>query len=215
MGKDYYVILGAARNASKEQIRVRFRQLARERHPDRFQGVERQKAELDFQEITEAFNVLLDATRRRQYDLELARPEAQSAASDASRLGRFHMEAGVQFYRDGNFVQAAEAFERAIQAEPKNHQAWHHLAQALSQQRRHLARAVEAIARACELQAINPSYLKLAGRLHAEAGLLDRAEHYYNEARTWGGEDPAVAKALDDLRKGEKKGWGGLFGKGT
>ena len=52
MGKDYYVILGAARNASKEQIRVRFRQLARERHPDRFQGVERQKAELDFQEIT-------------------------------------------------------------------------------------------------------------------------------------------------------------------
>lgn len=215
MGKDYYVILGAARNASKEQIRVRFRQLARERHPDRFQGVERQKAELDFQEITEAFNVLLDATRRRQHDLELARPEAQSAASDASRLGRFHMEAGVQFYRDGNFVQAAEAFERAIQAEPKNHQAWHHLAQALSQQRRHLARAVEAIARACELQAINPSYLKLAGRLHAEAGLLDRAEHYYNEARTWGGEDPAVAKALDDLRKGEKKGWGGLFGKGT
>ena len=80
MGKDYYVILGAARNASKEQIRVRFRQLARERHPDRFQGVERQKAELDFQEITEAFNVLLDATRRRQHDLELARPEAQSAA---------------------------------------------------------------------------------------------------------------------------------------
>ena len=59
MGKDYYVILGAARNASKEQIRVRFRQLARERHPDRFQGVERQKAELDFQEITEAFNVII------------------------------------------------------------------------------------------------------------------------------------------------------------
>ena len=117
--------------------------------------------------------------------------------------------------RTKNAIQAAEAFERAIQAEPKNHQAWHHLAQALSQQRRHLARAVEAIARACELQAINPSYLKLAGRLHAEAGLLDRAEHYYNEARTWGGEDPAVAKALDDLRKGEKKGWGGLFGKGT
>ena len=74
---------------------------------------------------------------------------------------------------------------------------------------------VEAIARACELQAINPSYLKLAGKLHAEAGLVDRAEHYYNEAVTWGGEDPVVAKALDELRKVEKKGWSGLFGKGT
>lgn len=215
MAKDYYVILGAARNATREQIRDRFRQMARERHPDRFQGAARQKAELDFQEITEAFNVLLDADRRRQHDLELARPEASSAASDASRLGRFHMEAGVQFYRDGNFAQAADAFERAIQAEPRNHQAWHHLAQALSHQRRHLVRAVEAIARACELQAINPAYLKLAGRLHAEAGLVDRAEHYYNEARTWGGEDPVVAKALDELRKGEKKGWSGLFGKGN
>lgn len=215
MAKDYYVILGAARNATREQIRDRFRQMARVRHPDRFQGAERQKAEGEFQDITEAFNVLFDPERRRQHDLELARPESQSAASDASRLGRFHMEAGVQFYRDGNFVQAAEAFERAIQAEPKNHQAWHHLAQALGHQRRHLARAVEAIARACELQAINPSYLKLAGKLHAEAGLVDRAEHYYNEARTWGGEDPIVSKALDELRKSEKKGWGGLFGKGT
>ena len=215
MAKDYYVILGAARNATKEQIRVRFRQLARERHPDRFQGEVRQKAELEFQDITEAFNVLLDPDRRRQHDLELARPEVPSAASDASRLGRFHMEPGVQFYRDGNFAQAAEAFERAIQAETKNHQAWHHLAQALGQQRRQLPRAVEAIARACELQAINPSYLKLAGKLHAEAGLVDRAEHYYNEAVTWGGEDPVVAKALDELRKVEKKGWSGLFGKGT
>ncbi len=44
---------------------------------------------------------------------------------------------------------------------------------------------------------------------------MDRAEHYYNEALTWGGEDPVVAKALDELRKVEKKGWGGLFGKGT
>ncbi len=215
MAKDYYVILGAARNATKEQIRDRFRRLARERHPDRFQGELRQKAEKEFQDLTEAFNVLIDPERRRQVDLELARPETASAASDASRLGRFHMEAGVQFYRDGNFAQAADAFERAIQAEPKNHQAWHHLAQSLAHQRRHLTRAVEAIARACDLQAINPSYLKLAGRLHAEAGLVDRAEHYYNEAQTWGGEDPVVSKALEELRKDGKKGWGGLFGKGT
>lgn len=214
MARDHYSVLGVAKSSSPEKIREKFRQLARERHPDRFQGAARQQAELDFQSITEAFNVLSDPERRRQHDLELSRPEASSLANDATRLARFHMEAGVQFYRDGNYSQAAEAFERATEVEPRNHQAWHHLAQALSHQKRLVLRSVEAIARACELQAINPSYLKLAGRLHAEAGLVEKAEHYYNEALTWGGEDAVVSQALENLRKGGKKGRGGFFGKG-
>lgn len=215
MARDHYAILGVDRNATRDQIRDRFRQLARERHPDRFQGDARSRAEIQFQEITEAFNVLSDAGRRRQHDLELIRPEFSVGGSDAARMLRFHMEAGVQFYRDGNLAQAAEAFERAIEADPKSAPAWHHLAQTLSAQRRGLSRAVEAVARACELQAMNPAYLKLAGKLHSEVGLLDKAEHYYNEAIVWGGEDPVVIKALDELRKSTRKGWSGLFGKGT
>jgi curved DNA-binding protein CbpA len=214
MARDHYALLGADRNATGDQIRDRFRKLARERHPDRFQGAERSRAELEFQEITEAFNVLSDPDRRRQHDMELTRPELSTTAGDAARLLRFHMEAGVQFYRDGNLGQAGEAFERAIEADPKSSAAWHHLAQTLAAQRRNPMRAVEAVARACELQGMNPAYLKLAGRLHADAGLLDKAEHYYNEAIVWGGEDPAVSKALDELRKAGKKGWSGLFGKG-
>ena len=73
MAKDYYSILSVMRSATPEEIRNRFRQLARERHPDRFQGAERAKAEGDFQEITEAFNMLSNPERRRQIDLELAR----------------------------------------------------------------------------------------------------------------------------------------------
>jgi DnaJ-class molecular chaperone len=215
MSRDHYAILGTDRNSTRDQIRDRFRKLARERHPDRFQGVEREQAELAFQAITEAFNVLSDPDRRRQHDLELSRPELSTTGSDAARLFRFHMEAGVQFYRDGNLSQAADAFERAIEADPKNAQAWHHLAQSLVAQRKSLGKAVEAIVRACEIQTMNPAYLKLAGKLHAEVGLLDKAEHYYNEAIVWGGEDPVVVKALEELRKTSKKGWAGLFGKGT
>jgi tetratricopeptide (TPR) repeat protein len=211
MAKDYYTLLSVARNATQEKIRERFRELARQRHPDRFQGDERARAELEFQELTEAFNVLSHPERRRQHDLELARPD--TGGGEGQRLFRFHMEAGVKFYRDGNFLQAAENFEKATQTEPKNHQAWHHLAQALSQHSRYRPRALAAVAAACELSPMNPVYLKLAGRLHAEAGQLDRAEQYYNEAVTWGGEDPVVAKALDELRKSARKGRGGLFGR--
>ncbi|MBZ0090036.1 MAG: DnaJ domain-containing protein [Thermoanaerobaculia bacterium] len=214
MAKDYYSILAVSRNATQDQIRDRFRELARQRHPDRFQGEERVRAELDFQAITEAFNVLSSPERRRQHDVELSRPELGGGEGDAARLFRFHMEAGVQYYRDGNYFQASESFERATQADPRGHQAWHHLAQSLAQHRRYLAKAVAAIVRACELAPMNPAYLKLAGRLHAEAGQFEKAEQYYNEAVTWGGEDPVVAKALEELRKGSKKGWGGLFGRG-
>jgi len=214
MPRDHYAILGADRNSTGDQIRDRFRKMARERHPDRFQGEARSRAELEFQEITEAFNVLSDPDRRRQHDMELSRPDVSGGGSDSARLLRFHMEAGVRYYREGNLAQAAEAFERAIEADPKSAPAWHHLAQTLTAQHRNPSRAVEAVARACELQGMNPSYLRLAGRLHAEAGLLDKAEHYYNEAIVWGGEDPAVSKALEDLRKSGRKGWSGLFGKG-
>lgn len=213
MPKDYYAILSVSRNATSDQIREKFRELARSRHPDRHQGEARERAELEFQEITEAFNILSNPERRRQHDLELARPEP-GGEGDAQRLGRFHMEAGVQYYKDGNYFQAAESFERATQADPKNAQAWHHLAQSLGQQSRYLSRAVAAVERACELAPMNVAYLKLAGRLFAQAGKPDRAEQYYNEAVAWGGEDPVVTKALEELRKGSRKGWGGLFGKG-
>ena len=212
--KDFYAVLSVPRASTPEQIRARFLELARERHPDRFQGAARERAERDFLEITEAFNVLSNPQLRRQLDLELARPPADGE-SDQSRLVRFHIEAGSGFYRDGNFFSAGESFERAVRLDPKSHQAWSGLAQSLSHQRKFLPRALEASERACALEPMNAGYLKLAGRLHAEAGLWDRAERYYNEANTWGGEDPAVLKALEDLRSRSRKSRGPLFGRGS
>ncbi|MCM2269534.1 MAG: DnaJ domain-containing protein [Thermoanaerobaculia bacterium] len=213
MNRDYYQVLAVARGATPEQIRARFRELARERHPDRFRGEERARAEREFQEITEAFNVLTNPERRRAHDLDLARPAASNPGSDKTRLMRFHLEAGVGFYRDGNYFAAAESFDRALHLDPRNHQALHHLAQSLAHQRKFLPRAVEAIVRACELQPMNVGYLKLAGRLHVEAGLPEKAERYYNQALTWGGEDPAVTMALEELQKGTKKARGSAVGR--
>lgn len=213
MPKDYYLILGVPRNATTEQIRDRFRELARTRHPDRFQGDARARAEKEFQDLTEAFNILVSAEKRRQHDQDSVRPEASSPAADAQRLSRFHVQNGVKLYRERNYVQAAESFQRATEADPANHQAWHHFAQACSHHRRYMNQALPAIARACDLQPMNPTYLKLAGRLHAQVGLVERADWYYNQAITWGGEDEAVRQALEDLRKSSKKAGWGLFGK--
>lgn len=209
--KDYYAILSVPRSASPTQIRDRFRELARTRHPDRFQGSEKAAAEREFQAITEAFNVLYNPDRRRQYDSSLQRPQS-SQATDEKQLAKVYLQRGIKAYREKNYLEAAETFDRATKAEPGNAQAWHHLALACSHQRRWLDRAAQAIDRACELAPMNAAYMKLGGRIYAELGMTAQAEQYYNRALDWGGDDPAVREALEDLRKVAKRGLSGLFG---
>ncbi|MBS7610579.1 DnaJ domain-containing protein, partial [Candidatus Bathyarchaeota archaeon] len=64
--RDYYEILGVSRNATKEEIKEAFRKLAFQYHPDRNKSPE---AAERFKEISEAYAVLSDDEKRRQYDL--------------------------------------------------------------------------------------------------------------------------------------------------
>jgi DnaJ-class molecular chaperone len=67
MAKDYYQILGVSRNASEEEIKKAYRKLAMQYHPDRNPGNEKWANE-KFKEINEAYGVLGDPEKRRQYD---------------------------------------------------------------------------------------------------------------------------------------------------
>jgi len=64
--KNYYQILGVAGEAEPEEIKKAYRQLALKFHPDRNPG-DRQ-AEERFKEISEAYGVLMDPEKRKQYD---------------------------------------------------------------------------------------------------------------------------------------------------
>ncbi len=66
MAKDYYKILGVSRDATQEEIKKAYRRLALKYHPDRNKG--NKEAEERFKEINEAYAVLSDPEKRRQYD---------------------------------------------------------------------------------------------------------------------------------------------------
>jgi len=62
MAKDYYNILGVDKKATKDDIKKAFRKLALKHHPDKGGTDEK------FKEITEAYAILSDDKKRREYD---------------------------------------------------------------------------------------------------------------------------------------------------
>ena len=65
--KDYYQLLGVARNASQDEIKKAYRRLAKMYHPDVTKGDK--SSEEKFKEISEAYNVLSDTDQRKKYDM--------------------------------------------------------------------------------------------------------------------------------------------------
>lgn len=65
--RDYYDVLGVARGATPDEVKSAYRRLAKEHHPDRNPD-NRTEAEEKFKELSEAYEVLADADKRRAYD---------------------------------------------------------------------------------------------------------------------------------------------------
>lgn len=86
--KDYYKALGVSKMAKPAEIKAAYRRLARKYHPDANKGDS--SAEERFKEISEAYSVLSDEKRRKEYDE--ARTLAEQALIVRSPKGGFALE---------------------------------------------------------------------------------------------------------------------------
>lgn len=102
--KDYYKDLGVSKGASHDEIRKAYRKLARENHPDKKPGDK--TAEERFKKAAEAYDVVGDEKKRKEYD------QLKSMIA-AGSFGRFGQKAGSGFpggFRPGQGGFGAEGF---------------------------------------------------------------------------------------------------------
>ena len=64
--KDFYKVLGVSKTAEADEIKKAYRKLARQYHPDSNEG--NPSAEARFKEVSEAYDVVGDAKKRKEYD---------------------------------------------------------------------------------------------------------------------------------------------------
>ena len=197
---DYYALLGVARDATEATIRERFRELAREAHPDRAPQAKKAEAEAHFQELTEAVNVLTNAQRRKAYDMDQSMGVGvSSGGGDSDSVFQNYMNQGINAFQQKQYAEAAGNFALAVHRNARDAKAQHYLGLA-SARSGDLRAAVKALEAAIALDPQNGRIYKDAGAVMRQAGLLVKAEKALQEALRWDPSAADVRKSLDEIR---------------
>jgi len=106
--KDYYDVLGVAEDASEKEIKKAYRKLAQRYHPDR--NPDDPEAEDRFKDVQEAYGVLSDKDKRREYDQARKNPFGggrRGASGPGGGSQGFESGQGQRYYRtsDGTYVR--------------------------------------------------------------------------------------------------------------
>jgi len=198
---DYYQMLGVTPSASAAEIRKAYALLARERHPDRFTDpAEKRRAETAFQEITAAFNALMNPDRRREYDETRHRPQPRTpeeVATDAFERAQPALEAG-------QLEEAITLLQTAVHHAP-GEAAYHAaLGRALGRVPAFAREAVQALERATQLEPRNAAAFADLAIVLARQGLRLRAQKALETALRLSPRDARLARLAAELGLGPR-----------
>jgi len=193
---DYYQILGVPRSAKTAAIRKAYFGLARDRHPDRVTDpAAKARAEVEFTELTAAFNTLTNDKARAAYDAELAQPQAGPPEEQAKQA----YEGALAAAKAKDFPKAVELLSIAVHLAPGEARYHEALGKNLATNPGWTRKAIDSLETAARLAPGSATpHLELA-RLYQGQGLKIRARRAIEQALKLAPENAEARKIAADV----------------
>jgi tetratricopeptide (TPR) repeat protein len=212
----YYQILGINKQASEEDVKKAYFQLARKFHPDRFDrstpAVDRAKIEDVFDKITKAYHTLTSRELRKVYDIKTPAAGSDDRGKDVFKKADTKFRQAKTLYGQGRFEDASVLLEEVVRLNKTK--GAYFLLLALTEMKIPAFRrkAEEHFMKAIELEPWNPECYVGLGILYRQEGMNLKATKLFHKALEYDAEHETALKELEALA-GEKKKTGlrGLF----
>jgi curved DNA-binding protein CbpA len=218
---DYYELLGVWPTADTNAIKKAYFKLAKLHHPD-VAGETANRDGVDFKLINEAFAVLSDPIRRREFDEKLKRRSASGSLAERREADRrsahLSYEQARAAMRQNRYDKAVVLLKAAIKYDDSNpaYHSWYGFALGVLRTQLHEAR--DACKKALEMEFYNADYHANLGFVYLQAGLARTAMESFEEALKWDPDHPVALRYLKNAKNpkaagpAEKPKSGGLLG---
>ncbi|MDH7511428.1 MAG: DnaJ domain-containing protein [Clostridiales bacterium] len=212
---NYYQILHVGKEASEDEIKKAYFQLARKFHPDRFDRSVNDHYRVRigevFDAVTKAYRTLSDKALRKEYDAK-SPAAAKEDSRDFSRRADVKFRQAKTLYNLGRHEDALILLEEALSL--KRDKADYFLLLAMTEAKipSYHRKAEEHFLKARELEPWNPEAYVGLGLLYKKEGLLAKATKSFQKALELDHDHDLARRELEALGKGAKKrGLKGLF----
>lgn len=210
---NYYQVLRVSKNASEEEIKTAYFQLARKFHPDRFDRLiihehGEQIAEV-FDKITKAYRTLVSSDLKKDYDLGKPVGEREEDR-DLGKKAEIKFRQAKTLYAQGRYEDALFLLDEAIRYKKTKADFFLLLAMTESKIPAYSKRAEEHFLKAIGLEPWNAEGYVGLGILYKAEGLILKATKMFQKALEVDADHDLARRELKALGKGGKK--GGLKG---
>ena len=212
----YYQILGVSKQATDDDIKKAYFQLARKFHPDRFDRSTspENRAKIDdvFDKITKAYHTLTNRELRKVYDIRTPVAGDDDKGKDVHKKADTKFRQAKTLYSQGRFEDAIVMLEEVIRLNKTK--GAYFLLLALTEMKipSFRRKAEEHFLKAIELEPWNPECYVGLGLLYRQEGMNLKATKQFQKALEYDEEHEGALRELETLTGGRKKtGLKGLF----
>jgi curved DNA-binding protein CbpA len=197
---DYYSILGVEKWSTQDKIKKAYYKLAKEFHPDihfhMSSEILKNKLNIIFSHITDAYKILSDPKMRREYDSSLSIRPAKIESNNVE-LARAKFKEGKEAFRKRVYKEAAELFGQAVYLDSSVADYHFHFGLGLIKEK-NWPEAERAISNALKIAPFNADYMAELGYIYLQLGFKLRAKNTFEKAIK---SDPSNERAVEGLQK--------------